>query len=73
MHFEKGKGVFLSGFCPPSIRAVRGFNADSAKRKSVFLGEWIRLASADFPPAGWGEECGRVSELPEFFLNRHNS
>src|SRR3989344_7124766 len=34
-----------------------GFNADSAKRKSVFLGERIfRFASADFPPAGgvWG-------------------
>lgn len=54
---EKGKGVFLSGFCPPSIRAVQGFNTDSAKRKSVFLGERIfRFASTDFPPAGgvWG-------------------
>ena len=49
---------FFLGFCPPSIRAVwRGFNADSAKRKSFFLGERIfRFASTDFPPAGgvWG-------------------
>jgi len=36
---EKGKGVFLSGFCPPSIRAVwRGFNSDSVLRK-LFSGE----------------------------------
>ncbi|MFZ2716085.1 MAG: hypothetical protein WAZ44_02560, partial [Minisyncoccia bacterium] len=49
---------FFFGFCPPSIWAVwRGFNSDSAKRKSVFLGKRIfRFASADFPPAGgvWG-------------------
>jgi len=30
-----------------------GFSVDSAKRKSVFLGERIfRFALADFPPAG---------------------
>ena len=37
---EKGKGVFLSGFCPPSIRAVGGTNADSVLRK-LFFGERI--------------------------------
>ncbi|MBU4479902.1 hypothetical protein KKG48_00455, partial [Patescibacteria group bacterium] len=40
---------FFSGFCPPSIRAVRrGFNSDSAKRKNYFLWERIfRFASAN--------------------------
>ena len=38
-------------------RSVWGFNTDSAKRKSVFLGKRIfRFASADFPRGGgvWG-------------------
>jgi len=31
---KKARSVFLSGFCPPSIRAVwRGFNADSVLPK----------------------------------------
>ena len=56
--FEKGKGVFSFGVLPSKYSgSAWGFNADSAKRKSFFLGERIfRFASADFPPAGgvWG-------------------
>ena len=35
MHFEKGKGVFLSGFCPPSIRAV--WRGEMRARLILFL------------------------------------
>ena len=54
MFFFRGSAQEVSGQC-------MGFNADKAKRKSVFLGERIfRFASTDFPSAGgFGEECGR--------------
>src|SRR3989344_4438722 len=54
--FEKGKGVFLSRFCPPSIRAVRGASIRTRQNENLFfLGERIfRFASTDFPPAGGG-------------------
>src|SRR3989304_8534084 len=35
---EKGKGVFLSGFCPPSIRAVRGASMRTKFWQNYFLG-----------------------------------
>ena len=50
------QGVFFFGVAG-ILASAWGFNMDSAKRKSVFLGERIfRFASADFPPAGgvWG-------------------
>src|SRR3990172_8554642 len=73
--FKKGSRIFKQrapvrilqaiSVRPPSIRPVwRSFNSDSAKRKSIFLGERIfRFASDDFPPAerGLGNECGRDS------------
>ena len=37
--FEKGKGVFLSGFCPLSIRAVRGASMRTRQsEKTIFSG-----------------------------------
>ena len=54
---EKGKGVFLGVLPSKYSGSAWGFNTDSAKRKSVFLGKrFFRFASADFPPAGgvWG-------------------
>ena len=69
---EKHPFLFQKKFHPRQIRNARsvfsfgvagvlarawGFNADSAKRKSFFLGERIfRFTSTDFPPAGgvWG-------------------
>ena len=65
---KKERVFFLSGFCPPSIRAVRGASYRTRQSENLFLGERIfRFASADFPPAGGsGEECGRVFRLGGF-------
>ena len=56
--FLKMERTFFFGVLPSKYSgSAWGFNTDSAKRKSVFLGERIfRFASADFPPAGgvWG-------------------
>ena len=62
--FEKGKGVFLSRFCPPSIRAVRGASIRTRQSENLFfLGERIfRFASADFRPQKgvWGMNAGGI-------------
>ena len=56
--FLKMERTFFFGVLPKKfLGSPWGFNTDSAKRKSVFLGILIfRFASADFPPAGgvWG-------------------
>jgi len=56
--FLKVERTFFFGVLPSKYSgSAWGFNTDSAKRKSVFLGKRIfRFASADFPPAGgvWG-------------------
>jgi len=44
--FEKGKGVFLSGFCPPSIRAVRGASMRTKFWQNYFLGKGFAKTSA---------------------------
>jgi len=50
--------TFFFGVLPSKYSgSAWSFNADSAKQKSIFLGERIfRFASALFPPAGgvWG-------------------
>jgi hypothetical protein len=43
--FEKGKGVFLSGFCPPSIRAGGG-TMRTKFWQSNFLGKGFAKTSA---------------------------
>jgi len=45
--FSKGKGVFLSGFCPPSIRAVRGASKRTKFWQNYFLGKGFAKTSAD--------------------------
>jgi len=45
---EKGKGVFLSGFCPPSIRAVGGAKCGLGFAKTIFWGKGFGKTSADF-------------------------
>ena len=62
--FKKGKGVFLSGFCPPSIRAVRGASLRTRQSENLFF--WgkgfFALPRLIFrPQEGSGEECGRDS------------
>ena len=65
--FLKMERTFFFGVLPSKYSgSAWGFNTDSAKRKSVFLGKRIfRFASADFPPAerGLGNEYGRDSVL----------
>ena len=48
--------TFFFGVLPSSIRAVRGASIRTRQGETNCLGEWIRPASADFPPAGgvWG-------------------
>src|SRR3989338_145922 len=43
--FEKGRGVFLSGFCPPSIRAGGG-TMRTKFCKNYFLGKGFCKTSA---------------------------
>src|SRR3989344_8712693 len=38
--FEKGKGVFLSGFCPPSIRAV--WRGETQMPEEIFCAHFSR-------------------------------
>ena len=69
--FEKGKGVFLSGFCPPSIRAVRGASMRTRQNENLFF--WgkgfFALPRLIFrPQEGSGEECGRDSDSPNYFF-----
>ena len=56
--FLKMERIFFFGVLPSKYSgSAWGFNTDSAKRKSIFLGKRIfRFASTDFPPAGgvWG-------------------
>jgi hypothetical protein len=72
--FEKGKGVFLSGFCPPSIRAVwRGemqFGRGKAKlflreeKDLLCLGYFFRTAGILYSPRRKvREECAADSFL----------
>src|SRR3989344_9502473 len=74
--FEKGKGVFLSGFCPPSIRAVwRGEMQFGRGKAKLFLREErICFAPTDFfktarfgflPRRRVREEC--VAIFSDFF------
>ena len=46
MSFEKGKNVFLSGFCPPSIRAGGG-TMRTKFWQNYFLGKGFAKTSAD--------------------------
>ena len=55
------------------LASAWGFNADSEKRKSVFLEKRIfRFASADFPPAGgiWGGMRAGF-QFAKFFLRQY--
>ncbi len=49
VHFflKKGKGVFLSGFCPPSIRAVWRGEMRTRFCQNYFLGKGFGKTSAD--------------------------
>ena len=71
---ENGKDIFLFGVLPSKYSgSAWGFNTDSAKRKSVFLGERIfRFASTDFPPAGgvWGGMRAGF-QFAKFFLRQY--
>ncbi|KKU31671.1 MAG: hypothetical protein UX45_C0026G0008 [Candidatus Uhrbacteria bacterium GW2011_GWF2_46_218] len=71
--FLKMERTFFFGVLPSKYSgSAWGFNTDSAKRKSVFLGERIfRFASADFPPAGgvWGGMRAGF-QLAKFFLRQ---
>ena len=62
--FSKMERIFFFGVLPSKYSgSAAGRNADSAKRKSIFLGKrFFRFASANFPPAerGLGNECGRA-------------
>jgi len=69
---EKGKGVFLSGFCPPSIRAVRGASIRTRQSENLFfwgfgLFALPRLISR--AEEGSGEESARVS-FSDFWRTR---
>src|SRR3990167_1477596 len=68
---ENGKDIFLFGVLPSKYSgSAWGFNTDSAKRKSFFLGErFFRFASTDFPPAGgvWG---GMRAGIPIRFFGK---
>ena len=47
---KKERVFFLSGFCPPSIRAVwRGFNVDSVLPKLFFWGFGFGKTETEFP------------------------
>jgi len=66
--FEKGKGVFLSGFCPRSFWAVRGASIRTRQNENLFFwgkGFFVLPRLISRPQEGSGEECGRVSA---FFL-----
>src|SRR3989338_8982687 len=72
---EKGKGVFLSGFCPPSIRAVRGASIRTPLHKNVhfFLGknDFFFMACSFSPPVGGvGKGMRPGFQFAKFFLRQ---
>src|SRR3989338_452933 len=74
---ENGKDIFLFGVLPSKYSgSAWGFNTDSGKRKTVFFGgRGFCFFSPDFSPpgGGWGGECGRDSNSPNFFCANTNS
>src|SRR3989344_6936011 len=71
--FEKGKGGFLSGFCPPSIRAVRGASMRTKFWQNYFLGKGFAKTSAHLflnsdVANGKGGVWGGIFHLLLFFL-----
>ena len=61
---KKERTFFFLGFCPPSIRAVRGASIRTRQSGNLFFGEkgFSALPRLLYrPQEGFGEECGRDS------------
>jgi len=75
--FEKGKGVFLSGFCTPSIRAARGASMRTKFWQNYFLGKGFaknlaHLFLNSYVANGKGKVWGGIFHLFLFLFWRNS-